>query len=269
MSPSYTSIFLYLNNIFVLFPFLYFSTGFKLISWCFLVCTLVMAPLTIIIKDILFYQVPTIHKIVFDFSVMIMYMTNVYISVLALFKHQQFTSLFETVLDNVIEGRNFLVHFLCFTTTQLINTVLILYAQMKRSNDLKYQLATLFTDGFLTCRLMVAFFIMFTVINDIKARAMKLNSKLAHPHSWVYVRQLRVEHNSLCDHIQSVNKLFGVTLLMVIFYFITTFLRHAVFISKNSDDNFVAIVRCLWILTYGVSCQFFQTSKMLQNDKFH
>ncbi|XP_066140032.1 putative gustatory receptor 28b isoform X3 [Euwallacea fornicatus] len=212
-----------------------------------------MAPTTIWVKDTTFARVSLIHKIVFDFSIVVMYVTNIYISALGILKQKQLSKLLGEVLEDISSGYGFILHFTIFVIYHTIGIVMILFTQFQRSDSMTYQFVVLFGDGFLTFRLVGVFFIISLIIKRIREKLKKFNKKLTQPNEVMHIKAYRVSHNILCDHIQTVNSLCGLILLLVILFIITTFLRHAVFTSQFYNTLLVAMVRCSWILASG--CQ--------------
>ncbi|XP_066140029.1 putative gustatory receptor 28b isoform X2 [Euwallacea fornicatus] len=228
-------------------------TIYKVFSWTLLIISVIMAPTTIWVKDTTFARVSLIHKIVFDFSIVVMYVTNIYISALGILKQKQLSKLLGEVLEDISSGYGFILHFTIFVIYHTIGIVMILFTQFQRSDSMTYQFVVLFGDGFLTFRLVGVFFIISLIIKRIREKLKKFNKKLTQPNEVMHIKAYRVSHNILCDHIQTVNSLCGLILLLVILFIITTFLRHAVFTSQFYNTLLVAMVRCSWILASG--CQ--------------
>ncbi|XP_066245429.1 putative gustatory receptor 28b [Euwallacea similis] len=254
----YISLLLGFNSFFFLFPPVHLEKRssliiFKVSAWILLIITVIMGPTTIWVKDAVFAKVSFIHKIVFDLSTVVMYLTNIYVSALGILKQKQLSKLLEEILEDISSGCGFILHFSMFTIYHTIGIAMILFTQFQRSDSITYQFVVLFGDGFLTFRLVGVFFIISLIIKRIRENLRKFNEKLMHPNGAVHIKAYRMFHNALCDHIQTVNSLCGLILLLVIFFIITTFLRHAVFTSQFYNAQLVAIVRCSWILAYG--CQ--------------
>ncbi|KAL1489295.1 hypothetical protein ABEB36_014218 [Hypothenemus hampei] len=218
----------------------------KVSCWSFLLITVVMAPLTILIKDDIFCKVPLIHRVVYDCSVMVLFATNIYLSFLSIYKMKELAKLLQHISKNIYMSTDFLMHFSIFVLLHLVNTLLILCNQLQRTQDLRYQLTTIFVDGYLTFRLILALFMIFLMLSDIRKKWQNLNGNLTKQET---VQKFQYHHNQLCDYVMHLNVLFGMVFLLIIFYFITASLRHAVFVSVSTQTS-VTTVRCLWIVSY-------------------
>lgn len=260
MSNKYSKALLTLSVILILFPPTLCKFPklkiiiFKILAWMLIVFTVLIGPLSILVKDSVFNGLPTSSRVVYDLSFAFLYITNIHICLNTIFKQKELSGLLDDCLDKIAQGYDFKVYVACFIFMNTINTTFIILTQIKRTHDKYYYLSVFAVEGFLAFRVITALFIIFLLVNNIKNELVQFNDEIE---EWNFednlIKKYRNKHNKLCDMAEKVNGLFGSTLLLTMFYFITSFLRHAVFISLNIGISLPSIVRCLWICSYGVS----------------
>lgn len=262
MSSTASKALLILSVLLILFPPMFcryrkWQIVFKVLSWVLIGFTAITGPLSVYIKDCVFKKVPTSSRVVYDLSFSFLYVTNIYICLNTILRQRKLTKLLESCLDVITESRRFVVHFACIMFLNTVNTVFIVLTQMKRTEDKYYYLSLFMVEGFLVFRVSTALFVIFLLVNKVKEDLKEFNTEIE---TWCRRSKERVcrwngwrEHSKLCDTVEQINDLFGTVLMWTIFYFITNFLRHGVFITTNKVVTGSSVVRCLWICSYGVS----------------
>ncbi|KAF7265495.1 uncharacterized protein LOC143190956 [Rhynchophorus ferrugineus] len=224
------------------------GTVFNLLSWLIIAATIIGGPLTIVVKDSLFTTIPTSSKVVYDISLLFLFMSNICISLVAIFKKNELREAMNELIKTTSYCKRFNTYFSVFLFILIVNTFFIILTQLKRTKDEYYRLTVFVGEGFMTCRIVTYLFIIFLLINSARRKARRFNETLLKS---ICHKRSRLIYNNISDFVEKINNLFGITLLLIIYFFISNFLRHAVYISLNYTSFLITIVRGLWIISYG------------------